>query len=519
MSEQSGPSDKRFPLVVTAENRDSSVNKDARLVNCYLESGPGKGDYHIYKRAGTSPYLRPGGASAVGRGIYNWNGDIYSISGTTLYKNSSTIGTVDGTGGVYTFNQSLGTPTYLVLGNGVKAYTYDGTTLSQIGTSGTLATAGAFVTGTWYIIRSIGTTDFTAIGASTNTINVIFKATGSGTGTGTAQASSFPTSFVKGFVYLDQTTYVMTSKAVIQGSGLNQPNLFDPLNSLTAQIEPDGGVAIGKQLVYVVAMKQWSTEIFYDAANATGSPLGTVQGAKINYGCANADSVQDIDGSLIWLATNRNSGPQVVILEGLKIDVASSKWVEKLLQPANLASAYSFTFKDGGHKFYVLTIISANLTLVYDVAEHSWAQWTDSNGNYFPFVACTFISGTYVYRLWQHESDGYMYYASKDYTNDNGVPITADIYTPNWDGGTSKRKTLSRMFFVGDRVTGSTLKVRYSDDDYTTWTNFRNVDLSQKRPYLDRCGTFYRRALHLRHDGNQVFRISAVELQIALGSL
>jgi hypothetical protein len=46
--------------------------------------------------------------------------------------------------------------------------------------------AGNFIVGKSYTIVSIGTTDFTAIGASSNTVGVSFVATGTGTGTGTA---------------------------------------------------------------------------------------------------------------------------------------------------------------------------------------------------------------------------------------------------------------------------------------------------------------------------------------------
>jgi hypothetical protein len=51
--------------------------------------------------------------------------------------------------------------------------------------SGTI-NAGSFVVGFTYTISSVGTTDFTLIGASANTIGVSFTATGAGTGTGTA---------------------------------------------------------------------------------------------------------------------------------------------------------------------------------------------------------------------------------------------------------------------------------------------------------------------------------------------
>ena len=46
--------------------------------------------------------------------------------------------------------------------------------------------AGSFVTGTTYTILSVGTTNFTAIGSSSNTVGVPFVATGPGYGTGTA---------------------------------------------------------------------------------------------------------------------------------------------------------------------------------------------------------------------------------------------------------------------------------------------------------------------------------------------
>lgn len=49
-----------------------------------------------------------------------------------------------------------------------------------------ITTAGSFVAGRRYEIVSVGTTNFTLIGASSNTVGVQFVATGAGTGTGTA---------------------------------------------------------------------------------------------------------------------------------------------------------------------------------------------------------------------------------------------------------------------------------------------------------------------------------------------
>ena len=54
---------------------------------------------------------------------------------------------------------------------------------------GFTVTAGSFVVGNIYLITSVGTTNFIAIGASANTVGVHFTATGAGSGTGTAQLS------------------------------------------------------------------------------------------------------------------------------------------------------------------------------------------------------------------------------------------------------------------------------------------------------------------------------------------
>ena len=62
--------------------------------------------------------------------------------------------------------------------------------LGIIGVTGTSVTAGSFVVGTSYTIYSVGTTNFTLIGAANNNIGTTFTATGVGTGTGVATTSS-----------------------------------------------------------------------------------------------------------------------------------------------------------------------------------------------------------------------------------------------------------------------------------------------------------------------------------------
>ena len=69
-----------------------------------------------------------------------------------------------------------------------RKYTYSisSITNSVSGSSDIVTSAGSFVTGRKYTIKTVGTTDFTAIGASANTVGVVFDATGAGSGSGDA---------------------------------------------------------------------------------------------------------------------------------------------------------------------------------------------------------------------------------------------------------------------------------------------------------------------------------------------
>ena len=66
--------------------------------------------------------------------------------------------------------------------------------------------AGAFIIGTAYKIETLGTTDFTSIGAASNTVGLAFTATGVGVGTGTASSDTTSNN--------DQATYITTDNLI-----------------------------------------------------------------------------------------------------------------------------------------------------------------------------------------------------------------------------------------------------------------------------------------------------------------
>lgn len=71
----------------------------------------------------------------------------------------------------------------------IDNFTYSNITSTTLEWNADIITAGAFIIGVTYQIVSIGTTNFTLIGAATNTVGLSFTATGVGSGTGTAQTA------------------------------------------------------------------------------------------------------------------------------------------------------------------------------------------------------------------------------------------------------------------------------------------------------------------------------------------
>lgn len=181
---------------------------------------------------------------------------------------------------------------------------------------------------------------------------------------------------VPGVVFLDQYFFVMDTNATIRCSALNNGLAWNALDFITAQIEPGAGVALAKSKNYIIAFKEWSTEYFYDAGNAVGSPLSPVANGFNLTGCASGASVANLDGTLFFVSQTRQKGRGVQMIQGLQGMPISTPDIERILNLSTLATIYSFGAKISGHAFYVLTLVDLNITLVYDMASKLWAQWS-----------------------------------------------------------------------------------------------------------------------------------------------
>jgi len=417
--------------------------------------------------------------------------------------------------------------------------------------------------------------------------------TSGGTITGLITSDSdYPTTTVPGIVYLDGTYYVMTPNGSVQGSDINDPTSWSALNVIQCQGEPDGGVALARQLNLIVAFNTYSTEFFYNAGNPTGSPLLPYESAFIEVGCAVGTSVAQTDNSLYFIGVTKQKGRGIYRFVGTSPEYLSNPFIDRLLNADDLSNVSAFCVRIGGHIFYILYLGESELTIVYDSTSKQFSYWTTSallspaltitamsysnklvtvtkashgfndgdlvviagvtptgyNGTYTinvvddntftytlsanpgtvtvqgtaanyvqsPFAVASYTSGNNL-DIIQDSTTGYVYLLDNGTYEDNGNPIEVLIRTPKFDAGNNDKKFTPVLEVIGDKVK-STAYVRYTNDDYRTWSKYRPVDLDIQRSRLNRLGQGRRRAYEVRHHDNVPLRLEALELTVSQGT-
>lgn len=543
----------RLPLIGIPNQRGADASRDSRLVNGYVEFGQDE-VLRIVKRPGlTVKYTKAG----YGAGMHNNYSAFYeqtsesTFTGSLYYDNNllNTIGTysvLDTGGRLFSFvTAPTGLDTeVLFFHDTFQAYVWDDIAMETVPfadapvgplTCSITDTSTAVTTASTSALTQYSSVSGTGITAGTYIQSIdsstAFTLSAPATATNASASLSFITAgppfrdvvsltsvkqIVDGLAVLNRSVYLFSTQSKVAGADTDNPLAWQPLNFLLAYVEQDSPVALARQLTHVVAFKSTSTEFFRDVGATAGSPLERVEGQHLDVGCYNGRTVQSIDGTLLWVSSTESGQRSVYAMERLRATEVASPAIKRALE--SLAPSYAISFSLSGHSFYVLTDPTAGVSLVYDLASKLWYYWNALGETYFPFIAASFASGET--RL-QHETNGKIYVFDLDAVDDAGTPITMDIFPPPFDGNTKLTKHIPRMHLVADQEPGSSLLVRNNDSDQTAgkWTNWRVFDLGQERPTLTNCGSFTRRFYHFRHQARTPCRLTAVELELLVGTL
>jgi len=487
----------RHPLIATVGERAVGDNKDPKLVNAMVEiETVGKDDIEawVQKRPGLKSYDNLSAATTdTGRGVFNWDGRVYSVIGDELFNDETDIGQLNTSSGIVRFDvadMSIEVPAEVA---GPYLVFHDGTTLYAVDDENNI------------------------------------REYNNGGSSGATDVENLPTTILPGIVVLDQYVFLGSNGDTAASTNINEihnSNVGDLStwsgDFIVGELKADRGVAIGRYYNYLVSFNQETTEFFFDAANPVGTPLSRFDGVLEHIGtpAGAGNTVAGADNALCWVARSPQSGRFVAMLkDGFKAKKISTTAIDEYLEAedSNISNAYAYHLRVAGNNLYVLTLpTTAAKTFVYDIDTGMWYLWTSDvsdTESYFTVVDSTYKNGQII---GLDEDNGLLYELDpetyQDQTGSNET-IKFEIQTKRFDNSVQLNKFYHRLFPVCDFNTSGTssLLVSWSDDDYTTFVSDRTLDLTNSSVFLTRLGMSRRRSWRLRYRSNNSLRIMALD--------
>jgi hypothetical protein len=171
-----------------------------------------------------------------------------------------------------------------------------------------------------------------------------------------------------------------------------------------------------------------------------------------------------------------------------------------------------------GYDYSGAVNVASSSVFTYSLASDPGVYIGDSE--VLPYEEEYFNMGAYTKNgdldLIQDSTTGTVYSVSTGVYQDGTAPIKFQIRTSKFDAGNNKEKYFAKLELIGDKV-DATGHVRYSDDDYQTWSKYRAVDLEAQRSQLYRLGRGRRRAFDIINYDNQPIRLEAMDITISEG--
>ena len=215
-------------------------------------------------------------------------------------------------------------------------------------------------------------------------------------------------------------------------SALNDGMNWDPLDVATAESSTDdvNGLGVSKGELWVFGDS--STEIWYNAANASGAPFSVRTGLEIGIGCGAPNSIVRLDDLLIWLdnrgfivqsnisplVRDNNSGYQLV---SIATDAISAEILSYETREDAIAMGYTYR----GHLMYQISFPTAEKTWVFDYTSKQWHEraYYNASEDELEHHLGQYYAQYETVHLMSGVRNGEVFLVSPDYYDDDGVGI------------------------------------------------------------------------------------------------
>lgn len=261
----------------------------------------------------------------------------YALVGTSLSRDtvlsSSSLSSI---AAISSISQSTTTVT-------VNTTAAHGITAGQVITVNAIANATALVSGTTATILTVGTTDFTLIGAASNTVGVSFTASGAGTGTGTVTLNAQGTGKTVLTASGSTLTYAGTSATYTAVTLLT--GSAGVLVSFTAGSKDVFVTYPAERAVYADGLTIVADNAALTPVSSGGTGLATLTAGYIPYG--NGTNPYQSSANLTYDGTNLTTAGNLVTTAGNVTATAGTVSAKSITPIAGTATAAPIVLTSG----------------------------------------------------------------------------------------------------------------------------------------------------------------------------
>lgn len=272
-------------------------------------------------------------------------------------------------------------------------------------------------------------------------------------------------------------------------SAANNGLSWDATDVATAESSTDNIVGLGVAKGELWVFGENSVEIWYDAANVSGSPFSVRSGLELRTGCGAAHSITEFNDTLIWLdnrgyivqssvapfVRNNNSGYDLTI-------ISDEALTSEILSYSRRDDAIGCAYVDRGHLMYQITFPSEKKTWVYDYNTKVWHERLtyDNYTGELQHHLMQFYASYQTIHIAGGVRDGQLYLQKPDVYDDNGLGIRRiRVVAPQYDTenlrivGVDQVRLRAETGHALQSGEGSApeIELRYSNDGGHTWSN------------------------------------------------
>lgn len=333
--------------------------------------------------------------------------------------------------------------------------------------------------------------------------------------------SDFPAVLGK-MAFMDGYAFAVSgSNGAVYNSDLNSISAWTATSYIPKQIKQDPAVGLMRFNKHILAAGRGTTEVFVNAGNPSGSPLISAPNLFGRYGITVGSTLVGATdyscmcgNKLYFLARPENSLSSSVIVayDGQGFVKVSNVAIDKILTDAFFV-IYSVNAVIFDGKYAVAVSLTAPTagTQKWLMYFPDWNEWFEWNSTVFMPVN----NGIHFIGVSSNANKLYMLSFNSNNYQDAGTDYTWTHQFQIPDNG-NFRKTMPYFGLKGATVSsGQLINVEFSDDDYSTFSTARTIDMSTQQKYITRCGAWHgQRVVRLSHTGNSEVRIESALMRI-----